>query len=241
MIKALLVFLYFLSLSTWAFSGGISGFLLQPNDKFRENIGYNSYGFQVETNFNTLIPLLKWGLIFRNNQYGRYKEVIPFSEYAREVYINKITENYLNAALVFMRIISPYGKSRPYLDIQGGFHALRTQTELQKYDSLYCLGDCSKGDFSIKQDQVSTFNLSYGFRIGILVEIFSIPNYDLRGMIFSKSKLYLDLSINQNFGGNTRYYSKGSIKPSSTDGIQATVSKSPLNYTNYNVGLSLRF
>lgn len=170
-----------------------------PINDFRTNVQEVGLGGSGDFVYRFRGSPLSVGASFGLMVYGSESRQEWFSADIPEVMVDVTTRNYILMCHLLLRLQSPQGKIRPYLDVLAGFHYLWTETGV--YDS---------GGFNreIASDvNFSDWTWSAGFGGGLMLPIYEKKREKKSGPF----AVFLDLGARYLKGGQAEYLKEGSI------------------------------
>jgi hypothetical protein len=223
-----LLFLNSLASSMERFQVGVSfnpGF---PVNEFRENVNRGGLGGSGDFMFRLKGSPLSLGVSFGVIVYGSDSRQEWFSAEIPEVMVDVRTRNSILTGHFLLRLQSPKGKIRPYLDGLVGFHYLWTETGVYDRDGF-------------RQKIASDVNLSdwtwsYGLGGGLLLPLYEKK----RGKESGPFAIFLDFSARYLKGGKAEYLKEGSIIQEN-ERVIYDVSESTTDLIAIRAGLSFAF
>jgi len=199
-----------------------------PINEFRENVQEAGFGGSGDFLYKLKGSPLSVGVSFGLMVYGSESRQEWFSAGIPEVIVDVTTRNYILMCHLLLRLQSPQGKIRPYLDGLAGFHYLWTETGV--YDS---------GGFyqEIASDvNFSDWTWSFGVGGGLMLPIYEKK----RGERAGPFAVFLDLGARYLKGGKAEYLKEGSIIQEN-ERVIYDINESSTDLITIRAGLSFAF
>ncbi|MFH2055816.1 MAG: hypothetical protein ABIJ61_07655 [bacterium] len=211
------------------FAGGLhfnTGF---PQGELDDHIDRNSYGLGGQFFFSPERSPVALGFEFSWMNYGIESRREPFSTTIPDVTVRVETQNNIAQGFLVLRLRTPRGPIRPYVDGMLGFNYLYTETRITDADFLD-----DEIASSTNQDDVA---FATGIGGGVMV-----PVYTQRGGQDGKKplQLLLDAGARYIWGGEAEYLKEGSIRRSNGKVAFDTI-ESKTDMVKLHVGVVVRF
>lgn len=209
--------------------GSLHFLLGQPQGEFQDNVP--DLGFGVSGNFgyhfgNTPIMIGAEGAFLI---YGNENRDEPFSETIPDVTVEVETSNNIVLFHALMRLQSPQGRFRPYIDGLVGVSYFFTETSVKDEDDFDPIAS------STNQDDAA---FSYGAAGGIMLMVYDSGKG--RGKGFELSEVLIDFRIRYLLGGEATYLKEGSITRNNGQ-VAIDALQSRTDILTYQLGVSVNF
>ena len=229
----LIIFIFSVDVSNaQKFQGGINFMLGFPQGEFRDNVDDVGFGlggfFGVSPSGGPLMFGAEFGFLI----YGMESRKEPFSTTIPDVTVDVETSNNIVLGHLFLRLQSPVGKFRPYVEGLVGFNYLFTRTTI-KNESL-------TNDEVASSTNFDDATMSYGTGGGVLIRV-----YDGRYKKRTEGRkeidgVFIDFRVRYFSGGEAEYLKEGSIRRPNSQ-VEYDVEKSRTDLLTFHLGVVLSF
>ncbi len=203
-----------------------------PQGEFSDNVDNIGFGlggfFGVAPSSGPIIVGAEFGFLI----YGNESRKEPFSTTIPDVTVDVETSNNIVLGHLFLRLQSPVGKVRPYVEGLVGFNYLFTRTTI-KNESLTDDEIASSTNF----DDVT---MSYGTGGGVMIRVYDGRNKRRAEGRKQIDGVLIDFRIRYFSGGEAEYLKEGSIRRPNSQ-VEYDVEKSRTDLLTFQLGVVLSF
>lgn len=186
-----------------SFQGGGNFALGFPQGEFNDNVDVLGYGFTGYFLYRLPAPSFNVGLAFNYLVYGSETREEPWSQTIPDVFVDVTTTNDILYGHLMLRIQSPIGFIRPYIDGLFGFGHFSTDTKVENQEA-----DDEEDREIAKTTHSRDTALNFGFGGGLMIRLYNASG-ELAGALEAVS---IDLGIRYLKGGKAEYMKEGSIE-----------------------------
>jgi len=208
-----------------------ANFLLgQPQNEFQDNV--EDLGFGVGGNFEYHFgtsPIMI-GAEIQFMIYGSETRREPFSETIPDVTVEVETSNNILLFHTLMRLQSPQGRVRPYIDGLLGLNYFFTETSVRDEDVF--------GEPIASSTNQQDAALSYGAGGGVMFLVHQSEKP--QGSGFKLSEILIDFRVRYLFGGEATYLKEGSITVENGQ-VAIDALRSRTDLLTYQLGVAFAF
>ncbi len=205
-----------------------------PQNDFKDNIENNGYGLKGHFAYNFSNTPFWVGGQLGFLIYGHETRKEPFSSTIPEVTVDVSTSYSILLTHLMMRVQSPVGSVRPYLDGLVGLNYFSTSTDINSEEWV----DDDHDNRIASSTNQSDMAFSYGGGGGIVFRVWREMDKDKKS---SLAAVFIDVQAHYIRGSEAEYLKKGSRWVDDNNQVQWKVYKSTTDLINFNVGVSLAF
>ncbi len=205
-----------------------ANFLLgQPQNEFQDNVENLGFGFGGNFGYHFGASPIMIGAEIQYMIYGSQTRDEPFSETIPDVTVEVETSNNILLFHTLMRLQSPQGRVRPYIDGLLGLNYFFTETSVRDEDVF------GEPIASSTNQQDAAFSYGAGGGVMFLVHRSEKPRFKL-------SEILIDFRVRYLFGGEATYLKEGSITVENGQ-VAIDALRSRTDLLTYQLGVAFAF
>ncbi len=232
----LFILLFFASLASAQprFQFGASFAVGVPQNDFRDNIDNNGYGLKGHFAYNLPRTPFWLGGQVGFLIYGHEARKEAFSSTIPDVTVDVNTNYSILLGHLVMRVQSPVGSVRPYLDGLLGFNYFSTTTDIESENWIDNDHDSRIASSTNQSDMAFSYGAGGGVMIRVWHEVDKKKNTTL-------AAVFVDAGVQYIRGNEAEYLKKGSRWVDENNNINWQVYKSTTDLIQVNIGVSFAF